>query len=274
MELLGYRDGRMQPATKSFDEAQTQMSGDPADRRLESLLAKALNDQWSLEHHVDWDRAVDLPRWLPRKTYISILSQLYYGELATTHACRRLLAEIDDPLARVFLHIQEADEVRHAEAYRLYLERLGDIAPIDEALETAFRGGLGWTGSHHGLTVAFGVVLEGEALRLQKTCHDCFPCPLLRRITQLVSRDEARHVAFAKIYLDGRLAMLPRDQRIEIYEWVKALWHECARATAGRSPGLGFAVRRVAKRMIGERWRLQHESLAMIGLIGDSDGGH
>lgn len=146
-----------------------------------------------------------------------------------------MIAELPEPEARRFLGTQTADEGQHARVYRAYLERLGDIAPIDEAVATALEGGLEWSGSYHGPLVAF----EGEALRLQQEFSELFPCRLFRQVNGRISRDEARHVAFGRIYLGDKLAALPFNERVAIYHWVRELWHECARANSGcrRTPG-------------------------------------
>ena len=201
--------------------------------RLVALGRNAVNRQWSLESAIDWREHVVPPWWLPRKTFIAMVSQLYHSEVAAMRMCRRLQRELPEPEAKRFLGIQHADELRHATAYRAYLERLGDIAPINEALATALEGGLAWSGSYHGAVVAFNVVLEGEAVKLQQELSEMFPCPLFRQINARISHDEARHVAFGKIYLYDRLGTLPCDEKIAVYRWVKHLWHVCAASLSG-----------------------------------------
>ncbi len=82
--------------------------------RLATLIAKAFEGQWSPETVIDWDQRISLPRYFPRKGYVSIVSQLYHGELATLALCRRLQMELPNPRARQFLSTQVGDESRHA----------------------------------------------------------------------------------------------------------------------------------------------------------------
>lgn len=235
--------------------------------RIAALNRKALRGQWSLDAAIDWRQGVTRPWWLPRKTYVAMVSQLYHAELATQKMCRRLHAELPESEAKRFLRGQSTDEARHAEAYRIYLERLGDIAPINEAVEAALEGGFAWAGSVYGPLVAFNVVLEGEALRLQRELSEMFPCPLLGQINERIARDEARHVAFGKIYLRDKLALLPFDERLAIYLWVKRLWHVCTSVNAGRRGPAASTLIRLGRRRLGERWLEQHQTLIDVGLL-------
>ena len=195
-----------------------------------------------------------------------MVSQLYHAEVAAMRMCRRLQHELPEPEAKRFLETQRIDELRHVEAYRAYLERLGDIAPINEAMATALEGGLAWTGSYHGATVAFHIVLEGEAVKLQQELSAMFPCPLFRQINARVALDEARHVAFGKIYLPDKLKALPWDERLAIYRWVKELWHVCADANHG-CRGAGSAIIRPGRHRLEERWLKRRQTLIDSGLI-------
>ena len=239
--------------------------------RLAALTGNALNGQWSPKAAIDWDVGVAIPWWIPNKTYVAIVSQLYYAEIAALRMCRRLLDEVPEPEARRFLDTQAADEARHARVYRAYLARLGDIAPIDEALATALEGGLEWPGSYHGVLVACHVVLEGEAVRLQNKLSEIFPCPLFRQINAKISRDEARHVAFGKIYLRDKLKALALDERIEIYRWVQGLWRTCTRANDGCHLSPASVVIRLSRSRLHRRWHKQARALSDIGLISDDE---
>ena len=236
---------------------------------LDRLIACAGADQWAAEAAIDWNLAVRPPRLMPRRTYIAMVSQLYHAERATAEGCRRLLVALPDPAARRFVALQAAEEVRHATVYRAYLARLGDTAPIDPAVARAFDGALAWRGPWQGLVVAFNLVLEGEALALQRELIDLFPCPLFRALNRRIARDEARHVAFGRLYLCGRLAALPAEQRYEIYRWVRALWRECALARRGGGPGAAFI--RIGRRRIEDRWASRARALEAVGLIGPGE---
>ena len=234
--------------------------------RLAALSRNAADRQWSLFTAVDWHERVVAPWWLPRKTYVAMVSQLYHAEIAAMRMCRRLQCELPEPEAKRFLETQWVDERRHVDTYRAYLERLGDIAPINQAMATALEGGLAWSGSYLGVIVAFHVVLEGEAVKLQQELSAMFPCPLFRQINARVSQDEARHVAFGKIYLPDKLKALPFDERIAIYRWVRELWHVCADANSGCLT-TGSAINHLGRRRLEERWLNHRRALIDIGLM-------
>jgi hypothetical protein len=178
-----------------------------------------------------------------------------------------LLEELDGPRVRRFLQSQIADETRHAGIYRDYLERLGGLAPMDEALATALERAMAWPGSYHGLIVAFHILLEGEALRLQQDLVKWFPCPLLAQINRKISRDEARHVAFGKILLQNEVGDLDADERRAIYLRVKAIWGECSRAAIQRFAKPGALARSVAHYRLGRRWARAVRTFEEIGLV-------
>lgn len=259
--------------------ARARMDGGPvsgaavsgAAAKLEALTRNALSGQWSADGAIDWDQAPRLPGWLPDRVYASVVSQLYHGERATLAMCRRLSRELAGTPAETFLRTQIADEERHADIYADYLDRLGIMVPPDEAMAAAYDGALAWRGSYHAPVVAFHIVLEGEALDLLQACSKRFPCPLFRQINRRVSHDEARHIAFGKLFLRERVRMLPLDERLEIYRWVRSLWRHCAAATKARYGLFGRFALRTGPAALEARWQRQAEALAEIGLIGPGE---
>ena len=235
--------------------------------KLDALTVNGLNGQWSADTALDWDQDVVVPKWMSNDVYVSAISQLYYGEMATLRMCRRLASELADPEARRFLQTQIADESRHVGVYEDYLKRLGDIAPMHASVKKAHEAGFSWTGSYHGIIVAFHVMLEGEALRAQERFATWFPCPLFRQINKKVSRDEARHIAFGKIYLRDRLVALPQDERFEILRWVRSIWGDCLHAAMDHYRIPGIVTQRMRRSWMESRWQKQIKALADIGLV-------
>jgi hypothetical protein len=244
------------------------------DARLRAVAANGADAPWSVEEAVDWRQAVVVPTWLPRRTFVAAVSQLYHGEIATAAACRRLLA---GPVginagARACLEIQIADETRHARAYQTYLARLGDIAPAEPAVAAFLQDGAAAPGdSDLGAILAYHVVLEGEALRIQHGFATWLPCPVFRALNGRIARDEARHVGFGRIYLASRLAVLPVEERRILFQWVKALWRACAESVMDRFRIPGVMTARIARRWLESRWQRQVKDLAALGLIGASE---
>ena len=241
------------------------------DNRLTKLLENVTDGQWSPSEDIKWDQEPMLPTWISPKLYAAAVSQLYYGEIATIWTCQRLLAELTGARVRQFLRAQINDEERHAETYLGYLRKLGDVAPMDESLATALAGTMTWPGSYHGLIVAFHILLEGEALRLQQDLIKWFPYPLLSQINKKISRDEARHVAFGKILLQNEIMGLDVDERMSIYLWVKSIWGECSRAAIARFAMPGPVANAIAHHRLGRRWTRAVRTFEEIGLVTRQD---
>ena len=182
---------------------------------------------------IDWTQSITPPRWMPHRAYVTAISQLYHGELATLAMCRDLREMAKRPADLAALETQIADEKRHIEIYRNYLDRLGDIAPPEPALEAALDGRYLWRGSHLGTIVAVHLLLEGEGLRVQNDYGRWFPCRLLRMVHGSISLDEARHVAFGRRLVAREVATVSQEERIAIYRWLEKLWCDGARV-AGR----------------------------------------
>ncbi|MEM7169175.1 MAG: ferritin-like domain-containing protein [Pseudomonadota bacterium] len=235
--------------------------------RLARLLAKGQKAESLDGKHVCWDLPVKVPIWLSRKRYFASISRVYQGERATAKFCGALAEKINDPLVRDCLRVQMEDEQRHAVAYGRYLEKLDLPFEADPVLAEAYGAACGENVPPQVQMLAYHVILENEALELQRTMRWLFPCRLLAQINSRVSRDEARHVAFGKIFLDGRFDHLDPAQRAEIYFWLKGLWHDCARATVR---GLGGRLFVWAAKVLSEFdrcWSLRAKDLVDVGLI-------
>ena len=238
--------------------------------RFTCLAAKARAGQWSAARDIDWRRPPRLPLWITRDQARATISQLYHGEVATSRLCQTLLREFEPGPARQCLEFQTRDELRHAEAFKRYLESLGGVAEMDDnlawALDSAGRGPAGLLGA----MVAFHVVVEGEVLRVQDSLSRLLPCPLLRQINRRVARDEARHVAFGRIYLTEALPDLSADARSRLYGWVYDLWRQTTKLALAESVGSGTA-RRVLRSWLSGGWRHHEATLQQIGLAPGPD---
>lgn len=233
--------------------------------RLARLAANARAGQWSADDDIDWRRGPRLPLWITRDQARVAISQLHYGEVSTRRVCLALLRDVPAGSARRCLEYQIEDELRHADVFKRYSARLGGLAPMDRtlgsALDAASAGPIGPLGP----MVAYHVVVEGEVLRIQDSLARLLPCPLLRQICRLVARDEARHVAFGRIYLSGALADVPADARRRLYDWTYGLWRQTTSAAlADRTRG--SAGRGALRSWLGGAWCHHQAALQQIGL--------
>ncbi len=179
---------------------------DPAfDKAVEALIRKGGRAD-AEARAIDWSLSPVRPRWATQRAYVEAVSQLLHAERLTRRACSRLAQALTEPAAARFIESQARDEARHAAMYARYLARIGDVAPMDEALAASLDSALEWHESVPAMMVAFNVVLEGEAVHLHGAAARAFPCPLLHRIATTVGRDEARHTAFGRLYLRRMLA--------------------------------------------------------------------
>ena len=188
----------------------------------------------------DWDQPAVLPFWLPRSPAASAISQFYHGEIATAQMCRRIRSRMDGPATGAFLDAQADDEQRHARIFLAYLEKIGGPDPRPPAIAKQFEKAIAWQGAPAAVILAFHAILEGESLRLQQAIERWLPCPLFKEISAAVARDEARHIAFGKIYLRETLPHLPREERLEIYCWTRDLWFGAIRNAVERFAPPGF----------------------------------
>jgi len=245
-------------------------------RRLEPfarLAAKARAGQWSAAHDIDWRRPPRLPLWITQNQARAAISQLYHGEVATSRMCRALLREFEPGPARQCLEFQIRDELRHAAVFKRYLECLGGVAAMDRNLAGALNAAGSGPAGPLGAMVAFHVVVEGEVLRVQDSLTRLLPCPLLKQINRRVARDEARHVAFGRIYLTEALAGLSADARDRLYGWVYDLWRETTNLTLAKDTG-NRAVQRILRSWLRGGWRHHEAALHQIGLATGLDRGH
>ncbi len=237
---------------------------------LAGLAAKGESAQWLADELIDGGRPI-VPRFVPSALYTALISQLYHGERATSRLCRRLLERIGDSDARRCITLQIADEERHAHVYQTYLERFGDIAEPEPTLAKVYQQVLAWRGPPEAMIAAFNIVLEGEAMRTFDDLGGWLPCPWFRRIIARLARDEARHLAFGRIYLRGALPRLGRNQRLEIHSWLKSLWDSVGATTFERLHLPGLTACRRRRRWVDAGWRIHRAQLMAVGLVDADD---
>ena len=256
--------------SETFPPVQT-MDQRPLAAQMTRLLAKARSGQWGLDCGLDWDRGPDLPRWWPRKPFAEAVSHLRYGEQATLEFCRAFLGGLEDPTMAACIKLQVEDEKRHAAVYDRYLEGLGECRAPQPGMVEAYQAALAWQGPVEARVLAYHVVLEGEALDLHALFARRVPCALFRTASERILRDEARHVAFGRLFLQRRLARLSREERIRIYRWIKMLWWRVARNAAAGALGIQPGVLQLLGSDLDARWHRQVQGLCALGLIGRTD---
>lgn len=235
--------------------------------RLSKLIEIANSSQWSPDTAIDWKTEIVLPKEVDTGIYIDMVSQLYYAEEATINLLGRLIQFVPDLQAKQYLCTQAVEEARHLQVYHRYLEKLGDISPINDGLKILLDKGNNWNGSLFALILALNVLMEGEAINQQNLRIKTLPCPLFCQINKTIVRDEARHTAFGKIYLKDKLPLVNAEEKYQIVSWLKNLWQLWTKANEGRYMADGGDILKVKKTDFPDRWGQQVEILSKIGLV-------
>lgn len=225
--------------------------------RLKSLISIAYKNQWSPDEQINWDEDIVIPTGISQSTYIDMVSQLYYAEEATIRLLGEMIIKVPDLQAKQYLCTQAIDEARHADVYKRYLEKLGDIAPMNSALKSVFEAGFNSNRTYHHMVVALNIVMEGEALNQQYKRIETLPCPLFIQVNKAIVRDESRHAAFGKIYMREKVKELSQDEKAEIFEWIKNLWFLWNKANQGRYTIEGSEILQTNAGELDDRWQHQ-----------------
>jgi hypothetical protein len=193
---------------------------------INALFAKAHSADWDIENDVDWSLPVDADdalvahEWaaygrtptfqaLPEhvKTHATrralgrMLNVLQVGESVAQNVCATLVLQLREEDYRNHAAAQAMDEARHHLAYRRFLDRMG--APpegVDAGTEMMFDALLA-TNDPLEIIATEQFFLEGFAMSIFEGLRDHASHPLLRRIIELITRDESRHMGFGVLYV-------------------------------------------------------------------------
>ena len=197
---------------------------------LKKLYEKGKVSQWNATTDIDWSPEVNFGEPIPdmlggmgmempdsplqrlgdeginqfRWEFQSwMVSQFMHGEQGALVATARLVETVPDIDSKFYAANQVADEARHVEAYAKYLnEKLDHSYEISKPLESILVDIMGekrWDITYLGMQI----MVEGLALAAFGFGNVMFHDPIIKQITDYVMKDEARHVAFGVLSLDG-----------------------------------------------------------------------
>jgi P-aminobenzoate N-oxygenase AurF len=247
--------------------------------RVRALYEQAKQLQWNASTAVDWSIEVPFGEALPEDSALGrrafagsplarfgrptwdrfrwefhswLASQFAHGEQGAVVASARLAEVLPSAEAKCFAASQVADEARHVEAFSRYVrEKMPQPYPIAEPLAAMLRDLLSdarWDMTALGLQI----ILEGLAMAALRLANSTLHDELIRDITRLAARDEARHIAFGIISLREHCPTLSAAERREredvvlqsaalMREWflLADVWE---RVGISRAEGMAFAA--------------------------------
>jgi hypothetical protein len=215
-----------------------------SDGRLRALYERGKAAQWNATTDIDWTAGVGTPdnvglfgpnlplerdpslvppeRWatFQWEFHSWMTSQFLHGEQGALLAAGRLVTMAPDMDAKLYAAAQTADEARHVEAFARYVELLGNTYPVNPSLKRMFdtvNAESRWDIVFLGMQI----IAEGLALAALRFEHTRSFDPVITKITRLVAKDEARHVAFGLLALREVYGELTSREKTEREEFVK-----------------------------------------------------
>ncbi len=177
------------------------------------IVSDAFNPIFGTDIWKKLDPKTDVPK-LRRHLASYMLSNFLHGEQGALLATSQILTLAPTAESKLYAAAQVFDEARHVEAYHRYLtEKVELIYPpsahLKQLLDTVLTDSR-WDFKFLGMQI----LIEGVALGAFGVIHETAQEPLIKKITQLIMQDEARHVAFGVMSLRGTYeTMAPSELR-------------------------------------------------------------
>jgi rubrerythrin len=215
--------------------------------RMELLYERAKSAQWNAGTDIDWSVEVGFGSPLPDDSRFAMasfassplasrgrtawddfrwelqswmVSQFLHGEQAALIVACRLAQTLPDLDNKLFAATQAVDEARHVEAFSRYLrEKVPAPYPIASPLAALLDDILSdqrWDMTALGMQI----MVEALAMAAFRLASSTFHDDLIRQITTLVAKDEARHVSFGVMSLSGIYDQMTTAERGEREELV------------------------------------------------------
>jgi hypothetical protein len=279
----------------------------PRSPSLRGLYERATQAQWDAGTDIDWSIDVEFGAPLPDDSSFALasfetsplarrgrpmwdtfrwelqswmVSQFLHGERGALVVAERLVEVVPDLDSKRCAASQAVDEARHVEVFSRYLrEKMPHPYPITSPLAALLEDILAdarWDITALGMQI----MVEALAMAAFRLANSTFHDALIREISRLVARDEARHVSFGVLSLEAlyqEMTVAERADREELVLEAAALMRRrflledvWERLEVNRAEGMEFAA--TNDLMIQYRQALFAKvvpSLARIGLMTD-----
>ncbi len=206
---------------------------------INSLFAKAHSADWDFENDVDWTVPIasddplvahswgaygktatfqalpeDAKNHATRRAVGRMLNILQVGESVAQNVCAKLVLLLHEEDYRNHAAAQAMDEARHHLAYRRFIDRMNEpVEEIDGGTEMMFDALLAANDPLE-IIATEQFFLESFAMSIFEGLRENATHPLLRRIIELITRDESRHMGFGVLYLAEWLRRQPLERRV------------------------------------------------------------
>ncbi len=242
------RDARQSMSAADVDQIaeifQTPLTGayvwnyDEADKKLRKLYRLGKERNWNVDIDIDWTRSY--PHSSPPMVeggenpflgwssfdglsdaeklrfgwhqHAWTLSQFLHGEQGALLVASQLVSCAPTFDGKLYAASQTFDEARHVEVFGRYLrDKVGIIYPVNRHLKALLDKIL--TDSRWDLKfIGMQLIIESLALAAFNVQKMMAADPLLRDVLELVTRDEARHVAFGVTYMEQFVKTLSSEE--------------------------------------------------------------
>ena len=233
--------------------------------KLKNLYSKSKKMQWNAEEDIDWSKPIDPANPLidegrflferyPFMQKLSkskrelfrahmtaqFLSQIMHGEQGALMTSAALTHAVPNYEGKLYAAQQTADEARHVEVFEMYIRRLAIVYPMSPGLKKLIDVTLQ---ADHWVKIAIGMnmVVESMALGAFHNMRNATSCETLRKIMELVLRDESRHVAFGNVYVGEAISEMHPDDREDIADFVFDVVASRRQNVEGQRVDAGFA---------------------------------
>lgn len=184
--------------------------------KLMELFRKGVEGQWS-SADIDWSHPISLSRG-ERRALAMVLTPIYLGEQTAMLGASSTIPQCfaaHETEAQLYLSTFLLDEARHFETLTRFYETLGQRPLEVRQLKDMFRYQARLFKSRDRVEWLWGILLSDVLARhFYGTLAKAHPDSLFAGIAGRILRDEARHLAFAELYLRDALARRPELGRV------------------------------------------------------------